>query len=123
VVPDGPGVVHSSGGLPGAVEQRLELLRIALVVALEEMAVAIEGDRDGGVAEVLGERLGVDARGDHQRGEGVAALDGVDRELVALDGPVADAPQRVERVQDRALAMAVERAEARPAPVKLVGCL
>ena len=44
------------------------------LVAGHQVAVAVERDRDRGVAHVGGERLGVDAGGDHQRGEGVAAL-------------------------------------------------
>src|SRR5947209_20096582 len=48
-------------------------------VAGEQVAVAVEGDRNAGVAEVAAERLGVDSGGDHQRREGVAALVQVDR--------------------------------------------
>ncbi len=51
-------------------------LRLA---ARHQMPVAIEGDRDAGVADVGGERLGVYPRRDHHRGEGVAALVKADR--------------------------------------------
>jgi hypothetical protein len=38
------------------------------------VAVTVEGDRDARVAHVRGEGFDVDARGDHQAGERVAAL-------------------------------------------------
>jgi hypothetical protein len=43
------------------------------------VAVAVEGDGDGGVAHVGGEGFGVDAGGDHEAGVGVAAFVEEDR--------------------------------------------
>ena len=45
-----------------------------LLVARHQVAVAVERDRDVGVPHVRRERLRVDARGDHQRGEGMPCL-------------------------------------------------
>lgn len=69
----------------------------------EQVAIEVEGDLDVRVTHEGRERLRVDARGDHQRGVGVAALvrgDPVEaRRLPRLIGPalVAIRPKRVRR--------------------------
>src|SRR5688572_3187168 len=54
------------------------------LVAGHEVSVAVERDRYAGVAHVDAERLGVHAGGDHERGEGVAALVETDRREAGL---------------------------------------
>jgi hypothetical protein len=58
-------------------------------VAGEEVAVAVEGDADAGVAHVAAEGFGVDAGGDHVGGVAVAAFVQRDRLQVGLGPGVA----------------------------------
>ena len=69
------------GWLPscGVCEPGVEEVGGLLFVAGEEVAVAVEGDGDGGVAHVGAEGFGVDAGGDHVGGVGVAAFVEADR--------------------------------------------
>ena len=59
--------------LPPAPSRRRAVPRLVLVAG-DQVAVAVERDLDIGVAHVGRERLGVHPRGDHQGGEGVASF-------------------------------------------------
>ena len=80
----------------GVLEPGFEEMGCFGFVAGEEVAVAVEGDGDAGVAHVRGEGFGVDAGGDHVGGVGVAAFVQADRSQAGVVpgcfGLVRDAP-------------------------------
>ncbi len=84
-----------SAGAGGRARRRhevsVEQVGCLTVVARHEVSAAVEGGRDGSVAHVVAERLGVAAGGDHERGVRVAALVQPD----ALEADFAQASSRL----------------------------
>jgi len=66
--------VRPAGSRVGPLEVVVEELRGLVLVAGHQVPLAVERDPDVGVAHVGAEGLCVDARSDHQRGEGVTTL-------------------------------------------------
>jgi hypothetical protein len=95
-------------------EPALEELGGLGFVAGEEVAVAVEGDGDAGVAHVGAEGFGVDAGGDHVGGVAVAAFVQADRGEAGFLPGVAGV--ELERAGvERLAAEAVREDEPRPA--------
>ena len=84
-----PGACQESASVYVAVQQPANLV----LAALHQVAVPVERDADGRVAEHDAERLRVGARGDEERRTGVAALMHGDR----LEARITDARTKIVR--------------------------
>src|SRR5215217_6446378 len=67
-------LIRSRTGLMSEIEVAVQRRGRLELIPRKQMPIAVERERDGGMAHVCAQRLDVDASRDHQRGEGVATL-------------------------------------------------
>src|SRR5215217_4346036 len=67
-------LIRSRTGLMSEIEVAVQRRGRLELIPRKQMPIAVERERDGGMAHVGAQRLDVDASRDHQRGEGVATL-------------------------------------------------